>query len=99
MILTDQEADSLMEVRHLSPHTLLGMHALGKGAGLVVRALHSHAVEIKAAPVHEKNKPIITLQQVRPGLFEGITKEVQAVYAYDLLMTLDNVTKIQTRDP
>ena len=81
MILTNQEADSLVEVRHRSPHTLLGMHALGDGAGLVVRAFCPHAVAIEAAPVHEKNKPAIKLQQVRPGLFEGTTKEAQSVYA------------------
>jgi 1,4-alpha-glucan branching enzyme len=99
MILTNQEADSLLEVRHSSPHTLLGMHALGDGTGLVVRALHPHAVEIEAVPVHEKSKPSVKLKQVKPGLFEGITKEAKSVYAYDLFITLDNGTKIQTRDP
>jgi 1,4-alpha-glucan branching enzyme len=99
MILTNQEADSLVEVRHRSPHELLGMHALGHGAGLVVRVFHPRAVEIEAAPVHEKTKPVVKLQQVRPGLFEGITKEAQSVYAYDLFITLDNGTKVQTRDP
>jgi 1,4-alpha-glucan branching enzyme len=99
MILTNQEADSLVEVRHRSPHTLLGMHALGDGAGLVVRVFHPHAVHIEAAPVHEKNKPAVKLEQVRPGLFEGITTEAKSVYAYDLFITLDNGAKIQTRDP
>ena len=50
---------------------LLGMHALGDGAGVVVRAFHPRAVEVEAIPVHEKNKPRIKLKQVRPGLFEG----------------------------
>src|SRR3984957_17158861 len=99
MILTNQEADSLLEVRHGSPHTLLGMHVLGDGSGLVVRALHPHAVEIEAVPVHEKKKPFVKLTQVGPGLFEGITKEAKSIYAYDLLITLDNGTKVRTRDP
>jgi len=99
MILTNQEADSLLEVRHRSPHTLLGMHELGGGAGLVVRAFHPHAVAIQAAPVHEKKKPTVKLEQVRPGLFEGTTTEANAVYAYDLLITLDDGATIQTRDP
>jgi 1,4-alpha-glucan branching enzyme len=99
MILTSAEADSLVEVRHRSPHDLLGMHALGAGAGVVVRAFHPRAVEISIAPVHEKNKPRIKLEQVRPALFEGTTKEAKSVYAYDLLITLDNGTKLQTRDP
>jgi 1,4-alpha-glucan branching enzyme len=98
MILTNQEADSLLEVRHPSPHTLLGMHALGDGAGVVVRVFHPHAAQIQAVPVHEKNKPAIKLTQVRPGLFEGMTTEAKSVYAYDLFITLDNGTKVQTRD-
>jgi 1,4-alpha-glucan branching enzyme len=99
MILTREEADSLVEVRHRSPHTLLGMHTLGDGSGLVVRAFHPSAVEVEVAPVHEKSKPRIKLKQVAPGLFEGTTKEAKSVYAYDLLITLDNGTKIQGRDP
>src|SRR5580658_7649344 len=98
MILTNQEADSVVNVRHRSPHTLLGMHVLGGGAGVVVRAFHPRAAAIEAAPVHEKNRPRVKLKQVRPGLFEGTTKLAQEVYAYDLLITLDNGTTIQTRD-
>jgi 1,4-alpha-glucan branching enzyme len=74
------------------------MHALGGGAGVVVRAFHPRAAAIEAAPVHEKNRPRVKLKQVRPGLFEGTTKLAQEVYAYDLLITLDNGTTIQTRD-
>src|ERR1700678_692311 len=99
MILTSAEADSLLEVRHRSPHTLLGMHALGDGSGVVVRAFHPGAVEVSITPVHEKNKPRIKLEQVRPGLFEGTAQQAKSVYAYDLIITLDNGTKIQTRDP
>jgi 1,4-alpha-glucan branching enzyme len=98
MILTNEEADSLVQVRHRSPHTLLGMHELGDGKGLVVRAFCPRAVQIEAAPVHEKNKPTIQLEQVRPGLFEGSTTKAKSVYAYDLMITFDNGTKLQTRD-
>ncbi len=98
MILTNEEADSLVEVRHRSPHTLLGMHELGDGTGLVVRAFRPRAAQIEIIPVHEKNKPAIKLEQVRPGLFEGTTTKAKSVYAYDLLITLDNGNKIQTRD-
>jgi 1,4-alpha-glucan branching enzyme len=99
MILTSAEADSLVEVRQRSPHDLLGMHLLGDGSGVVVRAFRPGAVEVAIAPVHEKKKPHIKLAQVRPGLFEGTSKESKTVYAYDLIITLDNGTKIQTRDP
>jgi 1,4-alpha-glucan branching enzyme len=99
MILTKDEAESLLGVKHSSPHQLLGMHGLGGGAGVVVRAFHPRATAIVAAPVHEKNKPRIKLNQVRPGLFEGSTKLAKEVYAYDLLVTLDNGATVQTRDP
>jgi 1,4-alpha-glucan branching enzyme len=99
MILTNQEADSVVSVTNRSPHALLGMHALDGGAGLVVRAFHPRATAVEAVPVHEKKKPRVVLKQVMPGLFEGATKLASEVYAYDLLLTLDNGAKIQTRDP
>ena len=79
MILTKDEADSLLEVRLRSPHTLLGMHKLGEGAGLVVRALQPGAREVEIAPVHEKSKPRFKLTQLRPGLFEGTTTDAREV--------------------
>jgi 1,4-alpha-glucan branching enzyme len=75
------------------------MHALGDASGVVVRAFRPGAIEVSIAPVLEQNKPSIKLEQVRPGLFEGTAKQAKSVYAYDLLITLDNGTKIQTRDP
>src|SRR5918993_1481305 len=59
MILTQAELDSLVHTQHRSPHTLLGMHPLGDGSGVVVRAFYPHAAEIEAVPVREKNKPRI----------------------------------------
>ena len=38
MILSESELRSLLEARHSHPHQLLGMHPLGDGSGLVVRA-------------------------------------------------------------
>ena len=57
MILTNEEADSLVGVQHRSPHQLLGMHALGGGAGVVVRAFHPCMAAVKIIPVHEKQAP------------------------------------------
>src|SRR5271170_7829391 len=98
MILTDQEADSIVEARHRSPHELLGMHKLGGNSGMVARVFWPGAVEVDLVPVHEKNKPRIKLQQVRPGLFEGTTAKAGEVYAYDLIVTSPDGTKFQTRD-
>jgi 1,4-alpha-glucan branching enzyme len=98
MIMTKEEADSLMELRHRSPHELLGMHVLGDGSGVVVRVFRPQAVEVEIAPVHEKTKPRFKLDQVRPGLFEGMTTKAEAVYAYDLILTDQDGSNSRTRD-
>ncbi|HEY3862984.1 MAG TPA: 1,4-alpha-glucan branching protein GlgB [Verrucomicrobiae bacterium] len=99
MILTKEEADNLVGVKHSSPHSLLGMHALGGGAGVVVRALHPRAAAIEVAPVHEHDKPRLRLKRIHPGLFEGVTQQSKEVYAYDLIITLDDGSTVKTRDP
>jgi hypothetical protein len=38
MLLTKDELRSLVELKHQSPHSLLGMQPLGDGSGLVARA-------------------------------------------------------------
>jgi 1,4-alpha-glucan branching enzyme len=98
MILTDQEASSIVEARHRSPHELLGMHQLGDGSGMVTRVFWPGAAEVEVAPVHEKNQPRFKLQQVRPGLFEGSTTKAKKVYAYDVIVTGGDGKKVQLRD-
>jgi len=53
VILTAEELKSLVHVQHRSPHTLLGMHPLGNGSGLVVRAFLPAAAAVEAVPVIE----------------------------------------------
>src|SRR5688572_30319979 len=85
MILTGAELESLVNLQHRSPHQLLGMHPLGDGSGVVVRALVPDAAKIEAIPTHEKNKPKIKLNRLHDsGLFEGTAKVVNRVHAYDL---------------
>jgi 1,4-alpha-glucan branching enzyme len=99
MILKSDELLSLVEVRHSSPHTLLGMHALGDGSGLVVRCRIPDAATVEVVPAHEKNKPAFTLQRLHDtGLFEGITTKASAVYAYDLRITTHQGHVRQARD-
>ena len=64
MILTPAELDSLVNAQHPSPHQLLGMHPLGDGSGLVVRALLQNAASVEVAPVHELEKPRFALQML-----------------------------------
>lgn len=100
MILTDAELASLVEVQHRSPHQLLGMHPLGDGSGVVVRAFLPWAESVKVMPTHQKNQPSFKLKKVHPsGLFEGVTRAARKVYAYDLVITDREGCTSQTRDP
>src|SRR3954468_22964634 len=100
MILTHAELESLIQAKNRSPHQLLGMHPLGDGSGLVVRAYLPNAARIEVAPVHEKSKPSFALKQIHEsGLFEGSTPKAQHVYAYDLIITDFQGHVRRTRDP
>jgi len=100
MILTPAELRSLTELKHQSPHMLLGMHPLGDQSGLVVRALLPGAAKVEVQPVHEKSKPGFTLERIsKTDLFEGVTRLANAVYAYDLVITDRQGQTRRTRDP
>ncbi|HTG43979.1 MAG TPA: 1,4-alpha-glucan branching enzyme, partial [Verrucomicrobiae bacterium] len=74
MILTPKELESLVEVRHRSPHQLLGMHPMGDGKGIVVRTVQPEAKTIEVIPTHEKQKPRFALKKLHDsGIFEGST--------------------------
>lgn len=100
MLLTPQELDSLVQARHSSPHQLLGMHALGDGSGLVVRALLRDAIKVEVRPTIEHNKPRFELKKLhKAGLFEGVTHQANRVYAYELVITDRRGNVRVTRDP
>jgi len=99
MILTPDELRSLVELNHQSPHTLLGMHPLGDQSGIVVRALLPDAKKVEMQPVHEKTKPNFELQRIpNTDVFEAVTKNATAVYAYDLIVTTHDGKTRRTRD-
>jgi len=88
MILTHAELESLVQAQHRHPHQLLGMHPLGDHSGLVVRAYLQNAAQVEVVPVFEKAKPRFKLERLHEsGLFEGLTKGADQVYAYDLVIT------------
>ena len=100
MILTAAELESLVNVQQRSPHALLGMHPLGDGSGVVVRAFLPHASTVEIVPVIEKDKPKIKLKRLHDGgLFEGTARETGRVYAYDLVITDQGGNTRRTRDP
>ena len=100
MLLTQNELRSLVEVRNSSPHAVLGLHALGDGSGLVARAFLPNATKVEFAPVHEKAMPGIKLKRIaKTDVFEGVTKAVSRVYAYDIVITDAAGAIRRTRDP
>jgi 1,4-alpha-glucan branching enzyme len=87
-------------VKHRSPHDLLGMHLLGDGSGVVVRALLPDAAEVELQPVGQENQPAIKLERLHQiGLFEGMSKKATKVYAYELLITDGQGNVRRARDP
>ncbi len=88
MLLTQDELRTLVELKHGTPHQLLGMHPLGDGSGVVVRAFIPDAGEVTIQPVHEKQRPAFKLKRIHEaGVFEGTTTHAKRVYAYDLVIT------------
>src|SRR5438128_213913 len=100
MVLTREELRSLAELKHSSPHTLLGMHPLGEGSGLVVRALLPDADRVEVHPTHEKGRPKFALERIpQTDVFEGVTRSADKVYAYDLVITTREGSVRRARDP
>ncbi len=99
MLLTKDELQSLIGLTHQSPHTLLGMHPLGDGSGLVVRALLPDAKKVAIQPTHEKDKPAFELKRIpKTDVFEAVTESANKVYAYDLVITDKAGRTRRTRD-
>ena len=99
MILSEDERNRLTEARHGEPHSLLGMHPLGKGRGVVVRAFVPNAEAISIRPAHESDKPTITLDRIHEsGLYEGSSDQTDDVYPYDLVIRNYQGHEWTTRD-
>jgi 1,4-alpha-glucan branching enzyme len=100
MLLSQVELQGLIELNHRSPHQFLGMHPLGDDEGVVIRAFAPDAAAVEVQPVHEKDKPAVQLTRIHDsGLFEGMTKAANRVYAYDLVITDRRKQVRRTRDP
>ena len=99
MVLTQEELRSLVEVKNRSPHQLLGLHVLGKGKGLVARALLPGAEKVHLEPTLEKDQPTINLKRIpKTDVFEGTAPGGDRVYAYDLVITDKTDQVRRTRD-
>ena len=78
--MSPAELQSLVELKHSSPHSLLGMQAPGDGSGLVVRALLPGAAKAEIPPPHGKGKPKFELKRIpQTDVFEGVTKAAKNI--------------------
>jgi 1,4-alpha-glucan branching enzyme len=100
MLLTPEELHALHHLQHRAPHALLGMHPLGDGSGVVVRAQVPGALAVEAVPVHDPKQPRIPLRRLGDtAVFEGGTALAQRVFAYDLAIAWPDGTHTRGRDP
>ena len=97
MLLSPAELDSLTQLIHRSPHSLLGLHPCA--IGLVARAQVPDAVKVELVPTHEPKQPRFELKRLGDTcVFEGVTKAAKTVYAYDLVITDHDGRRRQNRD-
>ena len=101
MILSPEELRRLVELKHRSPHAVLGMHPLADGSGLVVRAFLPHAAKVEVHPLAENGPPPFELQRIhqKDGVFEGVTPAANQVYPYELVVTVGSGSVQRQRDP
>ncbi len=99
MVLTQQELQSLVELKEREPHRLLGMHALAEGAGMVVRAFVPDAAKIEVHALASAGKEPLKLTRLhKVGIFEGVDAEAREMYAYELTITNQEGKVRQERD-
>ena len=99
-MLTPSELDSLTRLIHRSPHTLLGLHPLGDGSGMVGRAMIPGAVAVQLVAVHDRSQSVLDLERLDSSdIFEGIQRSASQVYAYDLRIQWADGSVTQGRDP
>src|SRR5262245_49220221 len=100
MMLTQDDLKTLLELRHRSPHQLLGLHPLPDGSGLVARAWIPKAERVEVRPVRGQKNPNFTLERIpNTDIFEGQTPGASRVYPYELVITEPGGNLRSIRDP
>jgi len=99
MLLSAHELESLVRCENGAPHSLLGLHPLGDGTGVVGRAFFPGALAVDLVPVHDRSMPVIPLRRIgETDLFEGVSRACNRVFAYDLRVTWRGGAVSQGRD-
>ncbi|MFM8357949.1 MAG: GlgB N-terminal domain-containing protein, partial [Verrucomicrobiota bacterium] len=100
MLLSPEELQTLAALLHRSPHSLLGMHPLGDGSGVVARALLPGAERVEVVPAHDREQPAFELVRLgNTDVFEGVYRGTGHVYAYDLVVRWTGGATSRGRDP
>src|SRR5688572_29822900 len=100
MILAPEELRRVAELKHRSPHDVLGMHPLADGSGVVVRAFWPGAIKVEVRFLEPKGAPGSELQNIhKAGVFEGTIPGVKLPCVYELIFTDDKGNTRALRDP
>lgn len=102
MIISKADLASLLQAKHASPHSVLGMHPLlrNRSQGVVVRAFVSGAKSCDVIELDAQPAKAHALKQVAPeGVFEAFISKRPAVFRYQLRVTYGNGEIRQFYDP
>ena len=102
VILSKSDLGAILNARHGSPHSVLGMHtgAYRRGRGLVVRAFLRDAAACEVVLTGEGPQGVHPMKLLAPeGLFEAFIPKHADVCAYELRATSADGRVRQFRDP
>ncbi|HVU33186.1 MAG TPA: 1,4-alpha-glucan branching protein GlgB [Opitutaceae bacterium] len=102
MIITKSDLSALLQARHASPHSLLGMHPLTyrRSAGVVARAFISGAVGCEVVDIDAQPPVAYPMNRLAPeGIFEVFIPRRPEVFRYQLRAAYPNGEIRQFFDP
>jgi len=99
MLLSPEELNYLLKAQCGHPHQLLGMHPVGKGKGIVVRAWLQGAVTCACVDIEHPDIAYPMPMVAPEGLFELVLPSVQVVFPYYFKVTYADGTIRPIQDP
>jgi 1,4-alpha-glucan branching enzyme len=93
------ELHRLVELRHASPHSFLGLHPLSNGTGIVARAFVPGACHVTVRGL-SPGAPVIELSSIhKEGVFEAVCNSTTSVFPYELVARFGDGSEQVWRDP
>src|SRR5208337_5036407 len=102
VILKKNDLEAILQARHGSPHSVLGMHTCTyrRSRGLVVRAFLRDAAACEVALTDDAPPSVFAMKLLAPeGLFEVFIPRRPDVCAYELSVTSADGRVRRMRDP